>query len=501
MKAWRIWLPILCLVLLNVGDATRVGAQADPASLVSPQRPPVSPAQVMVAAVQGEQPVRTLLVRIPPPGNQFKLVTQDLMRSDNAAVLPAAAITWRPLSLVTSTTPASLTVAINLAGVASGQYQGQMLAIYQGGEQWLPVTVTLKDRAILPFFMLVLGVALGIGISVYRRRGKQRDELMVRIGRLSSQIEVDPMLAGDNPGQPFRQRIAIIVIDAQRAMQIEDWATAKQQIGSAEAIIDKWRKERDNWLTQLHYQATLLARFAEQSELSTEIHYLAEVYHAIEEVARTAPDQGSAALLRTSLDQLAGYINNYLALTNRLKDLFQRLSGLTETDAQTWRPKAADLQQQLYNLSPVSDAQFRSLYDQLRKDIDAAIQAVTDLAQASQTATAGTARSLGERIEQAKPLAPPPPLADVTRQQVNNAQRRMLIFTWTTYLFSALLLALAGFNQLYVAQPTFGANPWGDYFGLFAWGFGAEATRSAVTDVLRSWDISFMTGDEQVKTQ
>jgi len=52
-----------------------------------------------------------------------------------------------------------------------------------------------------------------------------------------------------------------------------------------------------------------------------------------------------------------------------------------------------------------------------------------------------------------------------------------------------LLLAGAGFGELYVTRATFGSNAWGDYFSLLAWGFGAEATRAAITDLVRGWGL------------
>jgi len=61
------------------------------------------------------------------------------------------------------------------------------------------------------------------------------------------------------------------------------------------------------------------------------------------------------------------------------------------------------------------------------------------------------------------------------------------VFNWIGYAIAVILLAGAGFGQLYVAQPTFGGNRWTDYFALLAWGFGAEATRDAVTKVVRDW--------------
>lgn len=52
-----------------------------------------------------------------------------------------------------------------------------------------------------------------------------------------------------------------------------------------------------------------------------------------------------------------------------------------------------------------------------------------------------------------------------------------------------MFLVGVGFSQLYSDQPTFGAHPWKGYFALLAWGFGAEATRDAVTKVIQGWEL------------
>jgi hypothetical protein len=72
---------------------------------------------------------------------------------------------------------------------------------------------------------------------------------------------------------------------------------------------------------------------------------------------------------------------------------------------------------------------------------------------------------------------------------VQEARKRLRWFNWLSYAIAVGLLAGAGFGQLYVAKPTFGANSWSDYFALFAWGFGAEVTRDAITKVVRDWKL------------
>ncbi|UBF28533.1 hypothetical protein K9N68_12025 [Kovacikia minuta CCNUW1] len=73
---------------------------------------------------------------------------------------------------------------------------------------------------------------------------------------------------------------------------------------------------------------------------------------------------------------------------------------------------------------------------------------------------------------------------------IPNPNRRLQIFSFVGYLTTIAFLAGTGFNELYLQRPTFGADGLRDYFALLAWGFGAEATRSAVTNALRRTDES-----------
>ena len=85
----------------------------------------------------------------------------------------------------------------------------------------------------------------------------------------------------------------------------------------------------------------------------------------------------------------------------------------------------------------------------------------------------------------------PNPVPDVRPLQLNpvGSARNLFLFQFFSYTIAIFLLAGAGFRQLYVTQPTFGANLWTDYFALLAWGFGAEATRDAVTKTIREWKL------------
>lgn len=43
---------------------------------------------------------------------------------------------------------------------------------------------------------------------------------------------------------------------------------------------------------------------------------------------------------------------------------------------------------------------------------------------------------------------------------------------------------------MYLKEETFGERPFGDYFALLAWGFGAEASREAIAKAVEGWGSS-----------
>ena len=60
------------------------------------------------------------------------------------------------------------------------------------------------------------------------------------------------------------------------------------------------------------------------------------------------------------------------------------------------------------------------------------------------------------------------------------ANLNLKIFASVSYIVALILLIGAGFNEMYFKNETFGERPFGDYFSLLAWGFGAEASREAI---------------------
>jgi hypothetical protein len=137
------------------------------------------------------------------------------------------------------------------------------------------------------------------------------------------------------------------------------------------------------------------------------------------------------------------------------------------------------------NLQPADLEQ----YTAIQTSLDATITELTQLV--IQSTLEGVAAKglpgLGVLIPQIAPAPSAYPLS--WEVQVSVAKKRLKLFKGASYATAIVFLAGAGFSQLYVDNPTFGANPWKDYFALLAWGFGAEASREAVTKVVQGWGV------------
>jgi hypothetical protein len=187
---------------------------------------------------------RNLLIQTNEAISNLQVVTLDLNRADSTAVVSATAIspTLSTKSLQPKQT-VTVPVELNFNQIRSGEYSGQLLVIYDKGELSVPTILRLKDHWVLPLLVLLVGVGLGIGVSGYRSDGIPRDEIVVQVGRIRTQIQADSELA-----QSFQGKIAGYLIDVETALAAKRWDDARQAVTQAQTVWDKWRKERDNWI-------------------------------------------------------------------------------------------------------------------------------------------------------------------------------------------------------------------------------------------------------------
>jgi hypothetical protein len=266
------------------------------------------------------------------------------------------------------------------------------------------------------------------------------------------------------------------------ALQGERWEEAQNAVKQAEMIWSKWTKGRTDWLAQLAYRDELNERL---QDMNPSIPYVQTVRRHLEDAVREVPDLESPRQLRDRLEELAQQLNRYIQLQTKMKQLSNLLTQLPADQAALWQPKAQSLERQMDSLQPsdlTKDAN-------LQTEVEAAIAEITQLV-LQQEGTGATAKGLPKLTLTMPLLAPAPSASSLTwEERASGASRRLRAFTLSSYVIAVVFLAGAGFSELYVDQPTFGTNPWKDYFALLAWGFGAEATRDAIMKVVQGWGL------------
>lgn len=505
-----------------------------------------SPAQITVAATQGQRETRTLLIRTTAAVTGLHVVPLDLTGADGETVLPAEAI-GVPVAPQDLAANALYTVPVtfDLTGAPSGQFSGELLVSYVGQTLTVPVRVAVKDPPWLALLALVGGVALGIGVSTYRAQGRPRDEVLVRLGQIRTQMKVDQKL--QEVGEPFRARIEAALVDVEVALEGQQWETAHQALQAAEKVWDRWRRGRPDWLVQLASYRKLKAKL---QTLDSGILYVEEVLQAARDCYRELPELEEPQAFRAKLEPLVRQANAFITLSHRIDALaelgpqgrararalrqqlhtlapgdaegratlrnavetamgkvqraqlqaqVERLkemsAALPEPHAEPWLEEAQALQEQVASIPPDDTG----AYAALEEEIERAMQQVADLTPTEvlrgelSPEYAMTPKGVAGLDALASPMGLLTSLPQTTVQplpeQIAEAGRRLRWFTALTYIVAVVFLALAGFVELYGARVDFGVNGVGDYFTLLAWGFGAEATRAAVADMVQGWGV------------
>lgn len=452
------------------------------------------PAQVTVSGMRGTVATRNIVLQTDTPINNLQLIPLDLNRSDGDSIFPAQAISVEKPSVSSTNQNLMMTlVKFDLNKVLrSGEFNGKLWLSYQGGEQVIPLTIKVKDHWFLPLLILLVGSALGVSVSIYRTQGRPRDEILVRVSQVRIQMQDDPDFL---KFEAFKARVEAHLIDVKMALQGERWDEAINSVQQAELVESKWLKGRADWLAQLGYADEIKQQL---QDMERSVPFVQTVHRSLEDALRDAPDLDSPVQLRDRLQGLAEQVNSYLSLQAKIKQLYSLSEELSVEQAKNWQPKVQNLEQRIESLQPADLTKDANLRD----EVEGAIAEITELlsqqadmvnpAELDFGVNAGGMMARGAQIRgiMINLLGAAPSTSLVSwEEQASGANVRLKVFTVTSYIIAIVFLAGAGFSQLYVDKPTFGDNPWNDYAALMAWGFGAEATRDAVTKVVQGWSL------------
>lgn len=479
----------------------------------------VTPDSLTVRGTRGglTTETRTLTLRSTAPITNLRIYAFDLYNPDRDRIFPKSLITVPPaIAQLNIDNIQNLPVQFNLQAAPSGEFQGSILLIYQGNETSVPVIVRVKDPWYLPFALLVFGVILGTTVSSYSRWGRTTDEITVSLESLRTQFESDKEIPPS-----FASRISAHLVDAKLARDTKQLESARQSITEAQIIWSKWFRQRAEWLEALGVGLTLEEKLTSLPSLDSQTRYIQAIQRDLKDTLTRVVDFADPAKLGQQINTLsrqqAFYRRIYQQLIEVQKTLddfkLNQLESGDRAQLQSLNDKVANLRQQLNNLLPSDQpeqAELQIIETELNQTAEAFkslknkledMQPIDDVGDFKR----GQDKSVGGKIPTSE-LAIEVPIPTVTETPpfsadenpilkgiavfIPNPNRRLQVFSFAGYLTTIAFLAGTGFNQLYLQRPTFGADGLRDYFALLAWGFGAEATRSAVTNALRRTDES-----------
>ncbi|MCF3572446.1 hypothetical protein L2E69_18600 [Planktothrix agardhii 1806] len=460
-----IILPVLCFLSPTVANA-----QVETT---------IQPTQITIAGNRIEkQPSRQIFVQTNSPIQDLQVLALDLNSRDGITIFPASGIisnksNWQTIRSNQIIVP----VEFNLSQApSSGEYLGNLRLTYTGGELTLPITLQIKDWWLPPLLVLFLGTGLGILVSVYRAQGRPRDEVLVRIGQLQTQMQEDIEFVKITA---FKQYIEGCLIEVKMDLQTEKWEQAIAILEQTENIWKRWVKGRSDWLQQFDYCQQIRQQLEDKNPNDLEIK---AILRNLEATINDAPELETPEQFRERLEKIYQQMNQ-LVLENQKQDLKALIAEIPLEKRTTILPEFEQLEAKIATESLANPKQFKALTTELN-DLTLKAQDI-----GNESSPRGV---ISKSLFGFTGVMSPPPVTNrstTSTPETTKAGVRLKLFTWTSYAIAVIFLAGTGFSQLYIDNPTFGANPWKDYFALMAWGFGAEATRDAITKVVQSWNL------------
>ena len=483
MKAiWGILSGVFCSWLLSYPAYAEISVVPDSLTISTKRNTSVS---------------KTLRLSTDNEIQSIEVVPSDLDRADHAASLSANAVQVN-LSKQQLNANEAIPIEVTIDSSqfpGSGEFSGSLLIRYDGGQHPVPFTVQIKDPSWLPFIILVSGVVLGSSLSGYRASGLRRDELVVRLSHLRTQMRGEEQPQSNR----FKQRIEDYLIEVETALNDKTWEIAGAKFVEAQDIWSQWRKGREDWISQLNYQKKLMAE-VEQSSMQDK-YYGQFVQTHLEDVERQVTYYGAPQRLFDRLNELRWQIERYAQGQTWLEKIAIHETELAEDRRPFWEDRRTMLEQRLNSLSPEVVKAFEQWRAMAEKELTTLL---AELEQQSAATAIQDETAILEpenldagnlQIFQPQRLPPIPAVKRFSEQtKAPTSKPQLQWFRWVSRGVAISLLAWVGMNELYGRKATFGAAPMGDYFVLLAWGFGAEATRETVVKAVQ--DLSGPMGSD-----
>lgn len=441
----------------------------------------VAPNALTLSCERFEKQKRTLLLHSGTEIKDLKIVTADLTKDGGSSVLAAEAV---QTIIARKDMPAgdylSIPVTFDLKDAQSGRFQGEIRIVHADGTEIIPVTLQVRDQMGFPLLVLAFGVLMGMGVSLYRSRGKPRDEILVRIGRIKAHMNKDPDL---NHGL-VRDRLIFHLENADAELQSHDFQEAGVSADKADKLMTEWRNNKNVWKARLKKLENLKQLVGKMEDASA---CKRAVQNLLEETEGNATEDGLEKMQET-LGTVAVRINRYRRASALIQEINTIRNSLPAEQGEPLRVRVLEYTERLNGMTFENENDSVLLMEDLKKDLENLGSGIQPRTVFSYGVSAESSPDTEEKDEDDETQKEEK--RNIFVEKVLDARFRLQAFTYTTFGFAVVLMAGAGFGELYYGNPVFGAEPWGDYFSLLAWGFGAEASRASITDLVKGWGVS-----------
>lgn len=434
--------------------------------------------QISISVTEDNAVSKSLRLTTDEDINSLSITVSDLEAEGGDARISEKGIV---ISSVPQSLSANETVVVDIEIPAnvisiSGEFTGNLLIQSDGNSQILPITLQVRQGQLWAWVALIVGAGLGVGLSLYRDYGLPKDEIVVQMVKLRTQLEAET--------DPASERFKVAVNGALQAVDNDssnhDWQAAEEHLQQGQAIWARWQGYRTDWIDQIKYLETdLLVPLQARTDA-----YRQRVRSDLKDVQRQLPTYEKPQALAEVLQPLQEQLNRFQEADNWISafsDLISELESMSDEKDEQKRIKNV-LESSLESLYPKDIEKFQILL----KDIKSKYDHLSKLVSGTENHSSDTG-DRSDSIQLHRNFVSPVPEQsgiDSIIQQGNVSRRNLKLFRLITPVVTVGVIAWIGMAERYEQEATFGANPIGDYLGLFLWGFGAEVSRDAVVKAL-----------------
>jgi hypothetical protein len=472
-------------------DAAAASPSPDPAN-DSAKLELASPA-ITIAAISSGGAVRGLLsLKSGGPADRLEFFCSPLRPDGDSAPRPGPDVSSTPETRVLPPAdPRDILLDFKVPQIPAGKYTGHLFVRYKdrpGTTLSVPLTLDARHDWPWPLAILIFGVFVGAVVVTYRNVGRQRDLAYLRLGRIRSEMGTDPK---------FPPELRAYVEDsflATSEMYVRngDWSRVEENLKSAGDVWLRWLSTRTEWINLLECLSEYERAVARMSPAARAAR---DCRDELTTLRREVPRINSVDAFRTRLEGIHANLETFRYLSDKIELLEKTTPHLPSVQQPAWLDYIAQLRAGLDDLN-VADKAAVSAFDQSIKDRQPTLpDAATEQRARASAANAGefpvttialspvpipggrgqNAALVRGRWQRLRRWASETASAAFAPE---NAGARLTLFSWVAWFVTMAVLVYTGLDQLYWNKPTFGSA--GDYLTLVGWGFGSNASSSAI---------------------